>query len=154
MAGGDEVGVELLAVGPELAELEPVVADDARVRRAAREVLVGEVVDDAVEVVLEVEGVERDVEPVGDAAGIAGVDGAAAALLVVGRSRRRSSRLMDAGAHEQADDVVALLLEQVRGDGAVHSATHRQHDARSHTNIVSSSLRRSDCTSWRTLNGK
>jgi len=31
---------------------------------------------------------------------------------------------MDAGAHEEADDVVALLLEQVRRDGAIDAATH------------------------------
>ena len=84
MAGGDEIGFELLAVGPQLAELQPVVADDARIRRAAGQVFVGEIVDDAVEVALEIEGVKRDVEPVGDAAGIAGIDGAAAALLVIG----------------------------------------------------------------------
>ena len=86
MAGGDEVGVELLAVRPELAELEPVVADDARIRRSARGVLVGEVVHDAAEVVFEIEGVKRNVEPIGDPASVAGVDGAAAALLVRGVS--------------------------------------------------------------------
>ena len=58
------------------------------------EVLVGEVVDDAVEVRLEVEGVERDVEPVGDAAGVAGIEARAAALLVVaaGVARRCARR--------------------------------------------------------------
>ena len=76
---------------PELAELQPGVAHDARVRRAAARVLVGEVVDDPVELALEVEGVERDVEPVRDAPGVAGVDGRAAALLVVG-PRRRAGR--------------------------------------------------------------
>ena len=92
VAGGDEVGVELLAERPQLAELQPGVADDARVRRAAAEVLVGEVVDDAVELALEVERVERDVEPVGDAPGVAGVDGRAAALLVVRPARRPRRR--------------------------------------------------------------
>ena len=129
VAGGDEVGLELLAVGPQLAELQPVVADDARVRRPAREVLVGEVVDDAAEVALEVEGVERDVEPVGHAAGIAGIEGAAAALLVRGAVVLGA---VDAGAHEQADDLVALLLEQVRGHGAIHAAAHGQDDTGRH----------------------
>ena len=46
VAGGDEVGAELLAERPQLAELQPGVAHDARVRRAAAGVLVGEVVDD------------------------------------------------------------------------------------------------------------
>ncbi len=85
MAGGDELGAELLRERPELAELQPGVAHDARVRRAAERVLVGEVVDDLVELALEVERVERDVEPVGDAAGVAGVDRGAATLLVVRR---------------------------------------------------------------------
>ena len=89
MAGGDEVGLQLLAVGPELAELQPAVADDARIRRPAGEIFVGEVVDDAVELALEIEGVKRNVELVGDAPGIAGIDGAAAAFLVIGRGRRR-----------------------------------------------------------------
>ena len=92
VAGGDEVGVELLAERPELAELQPVVADDARVRRAAGEVLVGEVVDDPVEVVLEVERVERNVEPIGHAPGVAGVEGGAAALLAVGASSSSAAR--------------------------------------------------------------
>src|SRR5262249_37706283 len=52
---GNEVGIELLAVGPELAELQPVVADDAGVWRAAGEVFIGEVVDDPVELVLKIE---------------------------------------------------------------------------------------------------
>src|SRR5207245_2443728 len=82
MSGGDVVGFELFAIGPELAELEPVVADDARIGSAAGQILVGEVVDDPLEVVLEIEGIERDVEPVGYAAGVAGVEGAAAAFLV------------------------------------------------------------------------
>ena len=86
MAGGDEVGLQLLAVGPQLAELQPVVAHHAWIRRAAGEILVGEVIDDAVEIALEIQRVKRNVEPVGDAAGVAGIDGAATALLVVGAS--------------------------------------------------------------------
>src|SRR5208283_3578064 len=129
VAGGDEIGLELLAVGPELAELQPVVADDARVGRAAGEVFVREVVDDAFEVRLEVERVERDVEPVGDAPGVAGIERAAAAFLVRGGVIVVA---MHARAHEQADDLVALLLEQVGGNGAIDSAAHGQYHACRH----------------------
>ena len=67
MPGGHEVGAELLAVRPELAELEPVVANHAGIRRAAGEIFVGKVIDDAVEVAFEIESVKRYVETVGDA---------------------------------------------------------------------------------------
>src|SRR5262249_39329144 len=126
---GHVVGPELPAVVPELAELEPVVADDAGVGRPPGQVLVGEVVHDAGEVVLEVQGVEGQVQPVRDPAGVAGVHGAAAALLVGGPAVLGR---VDAGAHEQADHLVALLLEQQRGHGAVHAAAHRPHHAPGH----------------------
>ncbi len=89
MAGGDVSRPQLLTVGPQLAELEPAVADDAGIRRPPGKVLVGEVVDDAVELALEIESVERNVEAVGNPAGVAGVDGAAAALLAIGARRHR-----------------------------------------------------------------
>src|SRR5205814_374333 len=84
MAGGDVVSLHLPAVSPELAELEPAVADDARIRRAAGEILVGEIIDDAIEFALEIERVEWDIQLVGDAPGIAGIDGAATSLFVIG----------------------------------------------------------------------
>ena len=36
VTGGDIVGLKLLAVRPELAELQPIVADHTRIRRASR----------------------------------------------------------------------------------------------------------------------
>ena len=63
VAGRDRVAAELLRVLPELPELEPVVAAHARVRRAARVVLLLEVGDDPAEVVPEVHDVEGDREP-------------------------------------------------------------------------------------------
>src|SRR5688500_14588502 len=41
---------------------------------------------------------------------------------------------MDAGAHEQADDVVASLFEEQCCDGAIDTAAHGQDDARGHGN--------------------
>ena len=130
MPGGDGVGPELLGERPELPELEPGVADDARVRRSTAQVFVGEVVDDLVELGLEVEGVERDVELVRDPPGVAGVDGGAAPLLVV-----RPGVLLvgvHAGAHEQADHVVPLSLQEHGRRGTVDAATHRKHNSAGH----------------------
>src|SRR5436305_875130 len=111
-----EIGAKLLAVAPELAELEPGIADNARIGRAALDILVDEVVHDPAEVLLEVERVEGDIEAVRDAAGIAGIQGDTAALLAV---RAVVLRPMHARAHEEADDVKALLLEQMGRDGAI-----------------------------------
>ena len=148
VAGGDEVGVELLGELPELAELQPGVADDARVRRPAAEVFVGEVVDDPVELCLEVEGVERDVELVGDAASVAGIDGRAAALLVVGAAV--GFVRVRAGPHEQADHVVPLLLQKHGRSRAVHPAAHRQHHSPRHNKPRNASTDYTDFTDYET----
>ena len=79
---------------------------------------------------LEVEGVERDVEPVGDAPSVAGVDGRAATLLVVGPGVGLVG--VRAGPHEQADDVVPLFLEQHGRRRAIDAAGHRQDDPTGH----------------------
>ena len=109
MAGRHEVGSDLFAVGPQLAELEPDVADHARIGRSSREILVREVILDPREVALEIEGVKRDVEAIGDTLRIERVGHAAAglgtALGIFGRGP---------GAHEDADHVVALLLQAAR----------------------------------------
>ncbi len=129
MAGGDEVGPDLLAVRPELAELEPDVAEDARVGGPAGGVFVGELVHDPGEVAFEVEGIERDVEAVGDGSGVDRVGARAAGL---GPSLEAFA--VGSGAHEEADDLVPLLLQQVRGHRAINPPAHRQHDPAAHRN--------------------
>jgi hypothetical protein len=47
---------------------------------------------------------------------------------------------MDSRAHEKADDLVALLLEQVRGHRAVHPAAHGEDDATTHECLGEESL--------------
>ena len=84
MPRGDELGPDAVGIVEQLAELEPVVALHARVGRAAAGVFVDEVVDDLPELGLQVQGIKRNVQPVGHAAGVLGVAGRAAALLVVG----------------------------------------------------------------------
>src|SRR5262249_10303758 len=113
MAGRDEVGVELFAVGPKLTELEPGVADNARIGRSALRVLLDEVIHDARKLAFKIESVERNVKPIGDPSSVAGVNSAATALLAVARRAltRRSSLdrsggvavgllALDAGAHK------------------------------------------------------
>src|SRR5262249_9399408 len=73
--------------------------------------------------------VKRQVEQVGDAPRVPGVARAAAALLAVGPA---IVAVVRPGAHEQADDVVALLPQQVRRHRAVHPAAHRADHARRH----------------------
>ncbi len=81
VSAGDEVGVDAAGVLMEGAELEPVVAADAGIGGAARRVLVGEVVDDPGEVLLEVADVEGDPQFGGDEPGVGGVVDGAAALV-------------------------------------------------------------------------
>ena len=127
MAGRHEVGADLLAIGPQLAELEPDVADHAWIGRSSREILVREVIFDPREVALEIEGVKRDVESIGDTLRIERIGHAAAGLGtpfdILGRRP---------GAHEDAENVVALLLQQHGGDRTVDSAAHRQYNTLAH----------------------
>src|SRR5579871_2427819 len=125
MPGGDEIGLELLAERPEFAEFEPIVANNARIRRSSREILIGEIVDDAVEFLFEVQSIERNVEPIRNAPAIACIDRGAASLLAI---RPTVVRAMNAGAHEKSDHVVSLLFQQIRAHGAIHPAAHRQYD--------------------------
>src|SRR5690606_8886873 len=76
-------------------------------------------------------------ESIGDAACIRGIRGTAATLLVRldvhngQRPRRRgASRLLGRSrAHEEPHHLVALLPQQVRRGGTVHTAAHRQYNA-------------------------
>ncbi len=127
MAGRHEVGADLFAIGPKLAELEPDVAHHAWIGRSSRQILVREVIFDPREVALEIEGVKRNVEAIGDTLSIEGVGHAATGLgapfhIFGGRP----------GAHENAQNVVALLLQQHGGDRTVNPAAHRQYNALAH----------------------
>jgi hypothetical protein len=137
MSGGDEISLELSAVGPELAELEPGVADDAGIRRASGQIFIGEIVNDPVEFTFEIKSIERNAKAVGYAAGVSGVLSAAAAFLVRGAI---GFRLMSAGAHEEADHLVALFFQQVRGNGAIHSAAHGQYNSARHAHHLSTQI--------------
>jgi hypothetical protein len=44
--------------------------------------------------------------------------------------------VVDAGAHEEADDLVALLIQQEGGHRAVHPSGHGQYNTRRHDVIL------------------
>ena len=93
-----------------------------------RDVFVGELLHDPAEILFEVERVEGDVELVRDRLGVDRVEGATAglgaALLVLE---------VGPGAHEEADHVVPLLLEQIRRHRTIDPAAHRQDHPASHS---------------------
>ena len=125
MAGRDGLAVvEVPGPAEQRPELDVGVAVDARARRPAVEIRVEERLEDAgVELALEVHHVERDAELGGDAAGvIRGVERAAALLEL----RVRVGDVVEA--HPDADDLVALLVEERRGDRRVHATRHRDED--------------------------
>ena len=124
VAGGDEGCAEAACLAPEVAEFEFLVAHHARVGRAPGLVLGGEVIDDLrLEIGGLLDDVMRDAEGMGDAAGIRDGGGAAAFIL------RAGDAVLRPDFHGHADDVVALLLEEMGGDGGIDAAGHADDDA-------------------------
>ena len=125
VAGRDRLAVVQVA-GPaeQRPELHVGVAVDAWRRRPAVQVGIEERLEHAgVELALEVHDVERDVELGGDPPRIVGRIERAAALLELGV---RVGHVVEA--HPDADDLVALPMEQRRGDRRVDPARHRDQD--------------------------
>jgi hypothetical protein len=115
---------ERAGLGQQVAELELFVAHHARVRRAAGAVFAGEIIDDhLLELVRLVDDVVGNAERVRDAARVG--DGLRAAAFVL----RARDAILRPDLHGHADDVVALLLEQVGGDGRIDAAAHAEQDA-------------------------
>ena len=123
--GRDRVAVVQVPRPPEQRpELDVGVAVDARRRRLAAEVRVEERLEHAgVELALEVHDVERDVELRRDPARVVGGVERAAALLELGVG---VGDVVES--HPDADDLVALAVQQRRRDRGVHPARHRDQD--------------------------
>ena len=87
--------------------------------------------DDAAEFLLEIDGVERDAQPLGHLAGIGRIAGAATALLARGVSGRSgaSHRLLPPMPHEQSDHVMAGLAEQPGRHAAIDASGHGKDNA-------------------------
>ena len=115
---------QALRLPPEVAELQLLIAHHARVRRAPRLVLAGEIMDDLLlELARFLHHVMRNAEGMGHAARIR--DGRGSAALVL----RAGDAVLRPDLHGHADHVVALLLEQMRGDGGIDSSAHSDDDA-------------------------
>ena len=117
VAGGDVGGTQLFGGKlEERLELDLLVAQDIRVRRAPRLVLFQEVLEHVVPVLGgEVDGVQLHAQLVADGLGISQILGGGAVLVRV---------VFFPVLHEQAFDLITLLLEQVGRDGRIHAAGH------------------------------
>jgi hypothetical protein len=105
-------------------ELHGLVAADAGDRRLAAGVAVGEILHHGVaEAALAVQHVMRDVERVGDPAGIVDVLPGAAGAAAAGRGA------VVVELQRGADDVMPLLAQQAGDDAAVHAAGHGDQDS-------------------------
>src|SRR5215831_3249644 len=124
MAGREHLGAELACGRQEIAELDRLVALDARHGRLARHIAFGEAVDDRfLEAALVVEHVMGNPDPLRDRARVIDVlPGAASALAVA-----RSTVVVELQRH--ADDIEALGLEQGRRHRGIDAAGHGDDDA-------------------------
>ena len=112
------------AVAEQIAELDRLVAVDARHRRLARDIAFDEAVDHHVlEVALIVEHVMRNADAIGHRARIVDVLAGAAGALAVRR------RAMVVELQRDADHVVAFGLEQRRRHGRIDAPGHGDHHA-------------------------
>ena len=123
MSGRKRGGAELARGLEQIAKLDRAVALDARHRRLARGVAVGEIVDHRfAKTVLVVQHVMRNADPLGDIAGIVDVlPGAAGALAMGGRA-------MIVELQRDADDVVAFGLQQRSRHRGIDAAGHGDDD--------------------------
>ena len=125
VAGRQHIGAEVLGDCHQVDELHRLVAGDARHRRLALLIGVGEGLDHRVaEALLVVEDVVRDVQRGGDAAGIVDVLAGAAGALAMGRLA------MVVELERDADDVIALAGEEAGNHRGIDATGHRDDDAR------------------------
>ena len=124
MTGRERGGAELAGGIEEVVELHRLVAGDARHRRLAGDIALGELVDHRLpEALLIVEHVVRNRERFGHAPGVVDVLPGAARALPVGR------RAMIVELQRDADDVVAGVLQKPGDDRRIDPARHRDDDA-------------------------
>ena len=119
VAGGDPLGAEPPRVVEAHAELDLAIAEHVGVRRAAGAILLEEVREHALAVFAgEAHLVQRNAQLLADAARVLEVLGGRAVAVLV----------FVPVAHEEPLHVVALLLQQQRGDGRVDAAGHADDD--------------------------
>ena len=123
--GRQHARAEIARGREQVLELDRLVAVDARHRRLARDIARGERIDHRLlEAALVVEHVVRNADPLGDRAGVVDVLPGAAGALAVGRLA------MVVELERDADDVIALGLQQRRRHRGIDAARHRDDHAR------------------------
>ena len=123
MSGRQRLGAKLARGRQQIAKLDRAVALDARHRRLAERIAFGEIVDHRLaEAALIVQHVMRNADPLGDIAGIVDVAPGAAGALAMG------GRAMVVKLQRDADDVVALGLQQRSRHRRIDAAGHGDHD--------------------------
>ena len=121
MAGGHGAEAVIFGPGAEYAELDLAITHHIWVGREAVLITVEQVGDNAFAVVLhEVDDAKFNSESVAHGAGVLDV--------LLPRAVADDVVLVDPVLHVGADEVVPLLFEQERGDGAVNSAGHGDED--------------------------
>ena len=124
VAGRQHVGAELLGGVEQVAELDLLVAGDARDRRFAGGVAFGEAVDDGRgEAALVIEHVVRNAECVGNPARVVDVLAGAAAALAAGGGA------VVVELQRYSDNVVPGLAHQRGDDGGIDATRHGHDDA-------------------------
>jgi hypothetical protein len=119
MSGRQHPGAELARGREQIAELDRLVALDARHRRLARHIALGEAVDHHfLEAALVVEHVMGNADPFRHRTRVIDVLAGAAGTFAVGRGA------MVVELQRDADDVVALGLEQRRRDRGIDATRH------------------------------
>src|SRR5882672_4697421 len=121
MARSDVIAAECPGFAPEISELEFFIAHHARVRRPPCLILAGEIINhDALELIGLVNHVMWNAESMGYAARIGDRLRPAAFVL------RARDTILRPDLHRDADDVVALLAQQISSDAGVHSTAHAE----------------------------
>src|SRR6185437_7381634 len=124
MPGRQGAGAEVPGGAEKVAKLDPLVAADARDRRLAAAVALGEILDHRLaEPRLVVEHIVRDAEPSRDRRRVAHILPGAAGTLAPGRGA------MVVELQRDADDIVTGAREQRRDDRRIDPARHRHDDA-------------------------
>src|SRR5438094_3081923 len=124
MSGADVIAAERPGLAPEIAELEFLIAHHAWVWRPASLVFAGKIIDnESLELVRLINNVVRNPKRVRHAPGVG--NGLRSATFVF----RARDAILRPDLHGHADDIVALLAQQIARDAGVHSTAHTKKDA-------------------------
>src|SRR6204780_4300281 len=125
MPRGDAFGANLASGDEQLVELHVIVAESARNRSTALQIVVHEGTDDVLlEFALQIEYVKRDAEMFGDATRIVDIINRATTMLRrLGGLELREAALVPE-LHGEADDGLAALVHDRSDGGTVHTSTH------------------------------